>query len=165
MSKAGKQSGKVSQSDANRARDKIGEFAGGTMVPVEKAAAKARQGTRTDLVETFHEVKTPQKTRDKIGEQRKFVLWWDGQEKDKGGGDVRNTRRSAPTGVVKASDFGLDFGHRRNAESAPSVVRPYFTVGAVPFGQGLLELNQGSRYHFSSSGTPGCNRAAWSLKH
>ena len=37
------------------------------MEPVEKAAAKGRQGTRTDLVETFHEVPKPQKTRDKIG--------------------------------------------------------------------------------------------------
>jgi ParB/RepB/Spo0J family partition protein len=36
--------------------------------PVEKAAAKERQGSRTDLVETFHEVPRPQKSRDKIGD-------------------------------------------------------------------------------------------------
>ena len=37
------------------------------LMPVEKAAAKKRQGARRDLVETFHEVPAPQKTRDKIG--------------------------------------------------------------------------------------------------
>jgi ParB/RepB/Spo0J family partition protein len=35
--------------------------------PTEKAAAKARQGARTDLVENFHEVPMPQKSRDRIG--------------------------------------------------------------------------------------------------
>ena len=81
------------------------------MGPAEKAAAKERQGARTDLVETFHEVKTPQKTRDKIGEQRKFVLWWDGQEKHKGAaapGTNRGTTPSQTTDGVKAADFGLD---------------------------------------------------------
>jgi len=34
--------------------------------PIEKAAAKARQGTRTDLVESFHDVAAG-KTRDRIG--------------------------------------------------------------------------------------------------
>jgi hypothetical protein len=34
-------------------------------------------------------------------------LWWDAQEKDPGGGDVRNTRRRSTTGV-RAEDFGLD---------------------------------------------------------
>ncbi len=35
------------------------------------------------------------------------MLWWDEQEKNKGGGDVRNTRRRSPTSV-RAEDYGLD---------------------------------------------------------
>jgi ParB/RepB/Spo0J family partition protein len=38
-----------------------------TLEPVEKAAAKARQGARHDLVKSFHEVRAPQKARDRIG--------------------------------------------------------------------------------------------------
>jgi hypothetical protein len=37
------------------------------MLPVETSAAKQRQGKRNDLVESFHDVASPQKTRDKIG--------------------------------------------------------------------------------------------------
>lgn len=38
----------------------------------------------------------------KLRAQREFVMWWDAQEKDKGGGDVRNPRRRSMTGIVKA---------------------------------------------------------------
>ncbi|MGP0058588.1 MAG: MT-A70 family methyltransferase [Beijerinckiaceae bacterium] len=37
------------------------------LLPKEQEAAKERQGTRSDLVETFHEVENAGKTRDKIG--------------------------------------------------------------------------------------------------
>lgn len=43
----------------------------------------------------------------KLTGQRDFVIWWDGQEKDKGGGDVRNTDNRPVIGV-KAEKFGLD---------------------------------------------------------
>jgi hypothetical protein len=43
----------------------------------------------------------------KLGEQRRFVLWWDQQEKDRGGGDVRNTANRPVIGV-RPEDFGLD---------------------------------------------------------
>ena len=40
------------------------------MEPAQKAAAKERQGTRSDIVETFH---NGGKTRDKVGEKRTMV--------------------------------------------------------------------------------------------
>ena len=43
----------------------------------------------------------------KLTEQRKFVLWWDAQEKDRGGDAATHARRRSPT-AVKAQDFGLD---------------------------------------------------------
>jgi len=42
----------------------------------------------------------------KLSEQRKFILWWDRQEKEHGGGDVRNSTRIRPVTGVQASDFG-----------------------------------------------------------
>lgn len=43
----------------------------------------------------------------KLGEQRRFVLWWDGQEKDKGGRPAE-TCNGAVTGFLKSQEFGLD---------------------------------------------------------
>lgn len=40
----------------------------------------------------------------KLTAQVEFVDWWDAQEKDKGGGDVRNTRRRSATGVQAGKD-------------------------------------------------------------
>ena len=47
----------------------------------------------------------------KLGEQRRFVLWWDGQEKSKGAAEPGTNRGATPsqtTDAVKAEDFGLD---------------------------------------------------------
>ncbi len=48
----------------------------------------------------------------KLTEQRKFVLWWDGQEKDKGGDAATHARRRSPT-AVNAQDFAR---HRRRLD-------------------------------------------------
>ncbi len=46
----------------------------------------------------------------KLGEQRRFVLWWDGQEKNPGnrGAGRGNVRPSQTTDALKAENYGLD---------------------------------------------------------
>ena len=46
----------------------------------------------------------------KLGEQRRFVLWWDGQEKNPGnrGAGRGNIRPSQTSDALKAEDYGLD---------------------------------------------------------
>jgi hypothetical protein len=47
----------------------------------------------------------------KLGEQRRFVLWYDGQPKDKGAAEPGTNRGATPSQYVdsvRAEDFGLD---------------------------------------------------------
>jgi ParB family chromosome partitioning protein len=64
---------------------------------VEKHFARAKDATKLE-----------QAIRAKLEAQAEFVFWWDTQaKKDKGGGDVRNTRRRSVTGVQTAGRDGL----------------------------------------------------------
>jgi len=63
----------------------------------EKHYARAKDAT-----------KLQQAIRAKLQAQAEFVFWWDTQAaKDKGGGDVRNTRRRPATGVQTAGKNGI----------------------------------------------------------
>lgn len=44
----------------------------------------------------------------KLGEQRRFVLWWDGQEKNPGGNPSQTSDGLLPSKTKTAEDYGLD---------------------------------------------------------